>query len=196
MKKILIGLIIISIFILSGCIEKPQVSSSSYIKIELSAHDPVFPKLVIDNNGTVMYSMLTRPPEEDLKSFYESVKEKNDMLLRKFGTTLKIPQEEKDKITQTKEEFFEKYRQYNYSQVSRQELENLANFIIDNEFFSLKDEYINRDVVDAVSITIKVTIDDKTKSVVCNWDCPTKFNKIKNKIVETWGGDFEIVGWA
>lgn len=84
----------------------------------------------------------------------------------------------------------------NQIKVSVQEVEALKQYILDNNFFSLKEKYEGSRCCDFIAHTITVTIGNKTHTVYCYNECPEKFNSIKEKIKSLWPYKIEYYGFA
>jgi hypothetical protein len=84
----------------------------------------------------------------------------------------------------------------NQIKVSVQEVEVLKQYILDNNFFSLKEKYEGSGCCDFVAHTITVTIGNKTHTVYCYNKCPEEFNSIKEKIKILWPYKIEYYGFS
>ena len=84
----------------------------------------------------------------------------------------------------------------NQIRVSSEEIKALKQCILDNNFFSLKKEYKDKDLFDAVGHTITITIGNKTHSVYCYGNCPKEFGNILKKIKSLWPYEIQYVGFV
>ncbi len=84
--------------------------------------------------------------------------------------------------------FDEKYDKYNHilkKNISKQKRNELINYIIDNGFFKMKDEYHNQTSCNSPLI-VTFKLGDKTKKIVSDdfeRDCPELLKYIENQIV-------------
>ena len=82
------------------------------------------------------------------------------------------------------------------TKVSSREIESLKKYILDNNFFSLKERYEAEGARDFVGHTIIVTIGSKTHIVYCYYNCPKEFNEIKEKIKSLWPDKIKYYGFS
>jgi len=81
--------------------------------------------------------------------------------------------------------------------LTEKELQELAEFILNNKFFELENDYKPQvRVLDSTPITLSVNINGYEKTVRCETDCPENFTKIYNKIIEVSKVTFRNSGWA
>jgi hypothetical protein len=71
--------------------------------------------------------------------------------------------------------------------IASEQYNELVNLIINNNFFSFEESYIEEGLADATTYTIIVKQGKETKSVSCYGECPEKIIEIRNKIKELWG---------
>jgi hypothetical protein len=83
----------------------------------------------------------------------------------------------------------------NQIKVSSEEIEALKQYILDNNFFSLKKKYVDRNLMYGIGHNITITIGDKTHSVYCYGSCPKEFRDILEKIKSLWPYKIQYVGW-
>ena len=91
---------------------------------------------------------------------------------------------------------FKEGNKSNQIRVSSEEIKALKQCILDNNFFSLKKEYKDKDLFDAVGHTITITIGNKTHSVYCYGNCPKEFGNILKKIKSLWPYEIQYVGFV
>ena len=91
---------------------------------------------------------------------------------------------------------FKEGNKSNQIKVSSEEIKALKQCILDNNFFSLKEKYVDRNLLDGIGHTITITIDNKTHSVYCYGSCPKEFRNILKKIKSLWPYEIQYVGWA
>ena len=84
----------------------------------------------------------------------------------------------------------------NSVKLSPEEVDSLKQYILDNNFFSMKEKYEGGGCCDFIAHTITVSIGDKKHSVYCYNDCPEEFNNIKEKIKSLWPDKIQYMGWA
>jgi len=88
---------------------------------------------------------------------------------------------------------FKEGNKSNQIRVSSEEIKALKQCILDNNFFSLKKEYADKNLLDAVGHTITITIGNKTHSVYCYCSCPKEFGNILKKIKSLWPYEIHYV---
>jgi len=80
--------------------------------------------------------------------------------------------------------------------LSSEEVESLKQIILDNNFFSLKEKYHDKNLMDGIGHTITITIGDETHSVYCYGGCPEGFGNVLGKIKSLWPDKIQYIGWA
>jgi len=80
--------------------------------------------------------------------------------------------------------------------LSHEEMDSLKQFILDNKFFSLEEEYKDRNLVGGIGHTITVTIGDKSHSVHCYGGSPEGFRNVLEKIKSFWPEEIRYSGWS
>ena len=87
--------------------------------------------------------------------------------------------------------------------ITSQQFNNLANLIVENNFWSFKEQYTDENLMDATTYTLSVKsvstyqpelADARVYSISCYGDCPEKIVEIINKIKELYGKDVLEVG--
>lgn len=71
--------------------------------------------------------------------------------------------------------------------IASEQYNELVNLIINNNFFSFEESYIEEGLVDAITYTVTVRRGKKIKSVSCYGECPEEIVEIGKKIRELWG---------
>ena len=84
----------------------------------------------------------------------------------------------------------------NQIKVSLEEIKALKQCILDNNFFSLKEKYTDKNLLDGIGYTITITIGNKTHSVYCYGACPKEYGNILKKIKSLWPYEIQYVGWV
>ncbi len=81
--------------------------------------------------------------------------------------------------------------------ISLEEVESLKQYISDNKFFSLREEYVCPECTDVVGYTITVVLGNRKHSVYCGTSrCPKTFWKILDRIEKYSPQAIDIVGFA
>ena len=80
--------------------------------------------------------------------------------------------------------------------LSSEEVESLKQIIIDNNFFTLKEKYEDRNLMDGIGHTITITIGDESHSVYCYGECPEGFSNVLGKIKSLWTQEIQYSGFA
>lgn len=78
-------------------------------------------------------------------------------------------------------------KQVDTGKIASEQYNELVNLIINNNFFSFEESYIEEGLADATTYTITVKQGKETKSISCYGECPEKIIEIRNKIKELWG---------
>lgn len=85
-------------------------------------------------------------------------------------------------------------KQKDSSKISKNQYNELVRLILDNDFFSFNDSYVQPNLMDATRYIITVERGDQIKSVSCYGSCPGRVVEIREKIKELWGKDILEVG--
>lgn len=80
--------------------------------------------------------------------------------------------------------------------LSKAQMDSLKQFILDNNFFSLKEKYDDIFTLDLIAHTITIKIGDKNHTVYCYNGCPEGFNNILEKIISLWPKKIQYRGLA
>lgn len=85
-------------------------------------------------------------------------------------------------------------KQKDSNKISNDQYNELVRLILNNNFFSFKDKYVQKNLMDATAYTINIKSGDKTKSVSCYGPCPKEIIEIREKIKSLWGKEILEVG--
>ena len=80
--------------------------------------------------------------------------------------------------------------------LSAKQLDSLKKTILDNRFFSLKEKYENKGLMDGIGYNLSITMNDKSHSVFCYGEYPERFNEVLDKVLSLWPEQIEIYGGA